>query len=72
MRARSPALQHQVADEIALHDHGIEHAIGIGHGRALGDQRRVHTLLHALLARHGDAQQLDLVAHVRGVTDVRA
>ena len=70
MRASAAAFEHQVADEIAFHHHGVEHAIGIGHRRALGHQRRVHALLDALVAGNGNAQQLDLVTHLGGIADI--
>ncbi len=34
MGAGTAAFQHEIADEIALHDDGVEHAIGVGDGRS--------------------------------------
>ena len=47
MSASTPAFQHEIADEIAFHDDGVEHTVRIGHGRTLGNEGWIDALLNA-------------------------
>ena len=64
------ALQHEIAYKISLHDDGVEHAIGVRNRRALGHEGGIDALLNAFRMGDGNAEQLDLVAHVAGIADV--
>ena len=61
MSTRSPAdgaaaFQYRGADEIALGDDAVEHALDGGDRRVLGHQGRVHALMDAVVVALGDAQ----------------
>ena len=61
---------HGGADGVALDEDRVHHALDIGDQPARRDQRRVDAQLDALGRLARDAQQLDAVAQLLGVTDV--
>ena len=68
--ARALAVVERRADSVALHDDRVHRAFDVGDQPRRRHQRRVHAQLDAMLTALGDAQQLDAVAQLLGITDV--
>ena len=67
---RPRAVIHSLADGVALDQDGVHHAFDIGNQLPGRDQRRMHAQFEAGRLAFGNAQQLDAVAQLFGVTDV--
>src|SRR5262249_6327163 len=63
-------LEHGGADEVALDDHGVEHALDVGDRRVERHHAGMHALLDAVLGLARQPQQLDAKAELLGELDV--
>ena len=72
--ARSPAVEHEIADGAALDEHGVEAPVDRGERVVLGDHRRVDPDRHlgalVRLDGLGDRDGFDDEAEVTGVRDI--
>ena len=69
-RARAPAVQHHVADAVALQKDGVEAVADRRERVIFTDKRRVHAHFHAVFVVLADGKEFEHIAEVLAVRDV--